>query len=73
VAPRADAQTMDVSGVSSVMSGVAAAQGMFGVAAQVASGVASPDAGGGSAAEAIQVALLQRSLDLERSVVNILA
>lgn len=57
------------------MSGIAAAQAMFGVMAQAASGVASADAGssGGGAAEAVQVALLQKSLDMERSLVNILA
>ena len=57
------------------MSGLAAAQAMFGVAAQAASGVTSADAGssGGGAGEAVQVALLQKSLDMERSLVNILA
>jgi hypothetical protein len=56
------------------MSGVAAAQSMFGLAAQAAAGLTSADSGsGGSSAEAVQVALLQKTLDMERSQVNILA
>jgi hypothetical protein len=57
------------------MSGLAAAQSMFGANAQAAAGVSAPGPGdaGGSAAEAAQVAVLQKSLDMERSTVNILA
>jgi len=57
------------------MSGLAAAQSMFGSTAQAAAGVSAPDPGdsAGSAAEAAQVAVLQKSLDMERSTVNILA
>jgi hypothetical protein len=56
------------------MSGVAAAQSMFAVATQAASGVTAADGGsGGSATEAVQVALLQKTLETERSLVNILA
>ncbi len=57
------------------MSGLAAAQGMFGAAAQAAAGVSAPDpgAGNGAAAEAVQVAVLQKALEMERSMVNILA
>jgi hypothetical protein len=56
------------------MSGVVAAQSMFGQAAQTASGLTSADGGsGGATAEAVQVALLQKTLDTERSLVNILA
>jgi hypothetical protein len=66
---------MDVSGVSSAMSGLAAAQGMFGATAQAAAGVSAPDPGdaNGPAAEAVQVAMLQQALAMERSMVNILA
>ncbi|HEY4826488.1 MAG TPA: hypothetical protein VIH85_06960 [Solirubrobacteraceae bacterium] len=68
---------MFMNGISSVgaMSGIAAAQSMFGLAAQTASGVTDADGGSGSggAAEAVQVALLQKTLDMERSMVNILA
>ncbi len=56
------------------MSGVVAAQSMLGQAAQTAAGLTSADSGsGGSTAEAVQVALLQKTLDTERSLVNILA
>jgi hypothetical protein len=56
------------------MSGIAAAQSMFQVAAQAASGVsAAGDGSGGAAAEAVQVAMLQKALEMERSSVNILA
>jgi hypothetical protein len=65
---------MGVSSVNSALSGLAAAQGMFGVATQAASNVGDADAGSaGGAAEAVQVALLQKTLDMERSMVNILA
>ncbi len=66
---------MDVSSVNSAMSGLAAVQGMFSAAAQAAAGVngASAGAGDGSAAEAVQVAVLQKALQTERSLVNILA
>jgi len=65
---------MSISPVSS-MSGIAAAQSMFGVAAQAASGLTAADSGsgGGGTGEAVQVALLQKTLDMERSLVNILA
>jgi hypothetical protein len=69
-----DPSPVSISSVSSAMSGVIAAQSMFGLAAQAASGLTSADGGsGGSAAEAVQVALLQKTLDAERSQVNILA
>jgi hypothetical protein len=56
------------------MSGLAAAQSMFGVAAQVASGVSAGGAdSGAAAAEAVQVAMLQKALQMERSSVDILA
>ena len=44
-------------------------------AAQAASGVSAPDPGAanGSAVEAAQVAVLRQALDMERSMVNILA
>jgi hypothetical protein len=66
---------MDISGVNSAMSGLAAAQSMFGATASAAAGVSAPDPGdaNGSAAEAVQVAVLQKSLEMERSTVNILA
>jgi hypothetical protein len=66
---------MSISGVSAGISGLAAAQGMFGVAAQTASGVSAPSDGAsdGSAAEAVQVAVLQKALQMERSLVNIFA
>ena len=59
----------------SAMSGLAAAQSMFPAVAQAAAGVNGPSAGPGDAAttEALQVAVLQKSLDVERSLVNILA
>ena len=63
---------MSISSVNSAMSGVVAAQSMFGAATQAAS--AASDAGSsGGAGEAVQVALLQKALDTERSSVNILA
>ena len=56
------------------MSGIAAAQSMFGVAAQAASGLTAADSsGGGGAGEAVQVAMLQKTLETERSMVNVLA
>jgi hypothetical protein len=62
---------MDISAVS----GLAATQGMFAATAQAAAGITSPAAGSddGSATEAVQVAVLQKALDMERSLVNILA
>jgi hypothetical protein len=70
----ADWQPMDISAVSS-MSGAAMAQAMFGATAQAASNVSGPadGSGGGSANEAVQVAVLQKALASERSLVNILA
>ena len=66
---------MHISGVNSAMSGLAAAQAMFGSTAQAAAGVsaAGPGDANGSSAEALQVAVLQKSLEMERSTVNILA
>jgi hypothetical protein len=66
---------MSISGVSSTLSGVAAAQGMFAAAAQAASNVSSPAAGsgGGSGTEGVQVAVLAKALEMERSLVNIFA
>ena len=58
-----------------MMSGLAGAQGMFAGTASAASAV-DPGAngpGGGNATEAAQVALLHKALDMERSLVNILA
>ena len=57
------------------MSGLAAAQGMFGATAQAAAGVSAPDPGdaNGPAAEAVHAAVLQKALAMERSMVNILA
>ncbi len=57
------------------MGGLAAAQSMFGAVAQAAAGVSSSSNGAsdGSAAEAVQVAVLQKALDVERSLVNIFA
>lgn len=61
--------------MSAGISGLAAAQGMFGATAQAAAGVSAPSDGanGGSAAEAAQVAVLQKALDMERSLVSIFA
>jgi hypothetical protein len=65
---------MNISAANSAMYGLAAAQGMFGGAAQAAAGVTSPaGATDGSATEAVQVAVLQKALDMERGLVNILA
>ena len=65
---------VSISGVNAGMSGLAAAQGMFGAAAQAAAGVSAPTGGPGDAsAEAVQVAVLQKALDMERSQVNIFA
>jgi hypothetical protein len=66
---------MDVSSVSSALSGLAAAQGMLGATAQAASGVNASAAGSGdgSTTEALQVAVLHQALQMERSLVNILA
>ena len=64
------------------MSGVAAAQSMFAVAAQAAGNVGSAGAGdsrsgasgsAGNVAEQTSVAVLRMALDQERSLVNILA
>jgi hypothetical protein len=64
------------------ISGLAAAQSMFGVAAQAAGSVGSAAAGGsnggatasaGNVAEQAGVAVLRMALDQERSLVNILA
>ena len=68
-----DARRMGISAVNPAMYGIAAAQATFGGAAQAAAGVASPAGGDGSATEAVQVAVLQKALDMERGLVNILA
>lgn len=67
--------TMDISSVNSAMSGLIAAQGMFPAATQSAAGVNGPSAGAadGSSSEAVQVAVLQKALQMERSLVNIFA
>lgn len=72
---RVDGRAMDISAVNSTMNWAAGAQGMFAGAAQAAANVASPAAGSGdgSAGEAVQVAVLQKALDMERGLVNILA
>lgn len=59
----------------SAISGLAAAQSMFPAAAQAAAGVNGPSAGAGdgSTTEALQVAVLQKALEMERSMVNVLA
>jgi hypothetical protein len=66
---------VDISGVSAPINGLAAAQGVFDGAVQQAAGGSVPDVGvsAASAAEAIQVALLQKTLDYERSLVNVFA
>ena len=74
--PRAPiSPTVSVPATSSALAGAAAAQGMFAVAAQAAAGVSAPNAGSnaGSAQEAAQVAVLTKALQMERSLVNILA
>jgi hypothetical protein len=77
-----DQLTMSISAMSSALSGVASAQGMFDAAAQSAAQGGASDAGasagsGGmttaAVAEQISVSLLRESLDQERSLVNILA
>ncbi len=62
---------MDISAIS----GLAAAQAMFGSTSQAASGISAPAAGAGDASEteAVQVAVLQKALDMERSLINIFA
>jgi hypothetical protein len=69
--PPADLRGMDIS----ALSGLAAAQGLFGGTAQAAAGISAPapGPGDGGAQEAVQVAVLQRALDMERGLVNILA
>jgi hypothetical protein len=66
---------MSITGVGEGLSGLAAAQGRFGATAQAAAGVSAPagGTGDGSAAEAVQVALLHDALQFERSLVNVLA
>jgi hypothetical protein len=73
--PGVDGQRMDISGVNSAMNGIAAAQSMFAAASQAAANVTSPAAGSsdGSTTEAVQVAVLQQALQMERGLVNILA
>ena len=66
---------MNVSGVSAGISGLAAAQGVFDGSVQQAAAGSAPSVAvsAAAAAEAVQVALLQRSLEMERSMVNIFA
>jgi hypothetical protein len=66
---------MDISAVSSAMSSLVAAQGMLPAATRAAAGLNAPSAGAGdgSATEAVQVAVLQKALQMERSLVDILA
>lgn len=73
--PSVDGRHMDISSVNSTMNWAAGTQGMFAGAAQAAANVASPAAGSsdGSAGEAVQVAVLQKALQMERGLVNILA
>ena len=68
---RVDPPSMDIS----ALSGLAAAQGLFGGTARAAAGISAPapGPGDGGAEEAVQVAVLQRALDMERGLVNILA
>jgi len=67
--------TMSISGVSAGISGLAAAQGVFDGAVQQAAGGSVPSVGVSAAAagEAVQVSLLSKALEMERSLVNILA
>jgi hypothetical protein len=69
---------MSIGAVNSILSGLATAQSMFGVAARAAGSVGGADNGGGgaSAANAVEeasVAVVRKALDQERSLVNILA
>jgi hypothetical protein len=68
-------RTMNISGLSAGISGLAAAQGVFDGAVQDAAGGSVPSVGvsAASAAEAVQVTLLQKALEIERSMVNIFA
>ena len=71
---------MSVGAVSGGLSGLAAAQSMFGVAGQAAGRVGASGGDGGldgapadNVAEEASVAVLRMALDQERSLVNILA
>jgi hypothetical protein len=69
---------MSIGAVNGALTGLAAAQSMFGATAQAAGNVgsASGDGSGASAAnvaEEASVAVLRMALDQERSLVNILA
>jgi hypothetical protein len=66
---------VSISGVSAGIGGLAAAQGVFDGAVQQAAGGSPPSVGvsAAAAAEAVQVTLLQKSLEMERSLVNIFA
>jgi len=69
---------MSIGAISGDLSGLAAAQSMFGVAAQAAGSVGSSGGDGasgsaGNVAEQASVAVLRMALDQERSLVNILA
>jgi hypothetical protein len=69
---------MSIGAVNGALTGLAAAQSMFGATAQAAGTVGSSSGDGGSAsaanvAEEASVAVLRMALDQERSLVNILA
>jgi hypothetical protein len=61
--------------VSAGISGLAAVQGVFNGAVEQGAAGSDPSVGvsGAAAAEAVQVSLLQKSLEMERSLVNIFA
>ncbi len=66
---------MSISGVSAAVTGLTAAQGVLDGAVQQAADGSVPAVGVSAAAagEAAQVALLHKALEMERSLVNILA
>ena len=63
--------------INSSLSGIAAAQTMFDVTAQAATGLGAPatasGASGASASGGVDIAVLRMALDTERSLVNIFA
>ncbi len=67
--------SMSISTVAPALTGITAAQGLFGATAQAASGVSAPASGssGCSAPEAVQVAVLQKALQMERSLLDVIA
>jgi hypothetical protein len=66
---------MSVSAVAPALTGITAAQGLFGATARAASGVSAPAGGssGGSAPQAVQVAVLRKALQMERSLLDVFA